>query len=98
MSTRRAALKIATEARHRALDARVATLNLAHADEYRAFLEASAAALLPLEALLTASGAADHIADWPQRLRSPALRADLAALHGEVAPLALEQEAFAPSQ
>jgi heme oxygenase len=47
---------------------------------YRRFLQASAAALLPLEAALADGCVAGVFPDWPERSRSAAIEADLARL------------------
>jgi heme oxygenase len=75
-------LKAATASAHRALDTRFGTYDLTSIDGYRCFLEASAAALLPLEAALERSGVADLFADWPQRSRRAAIAADIARTSG----------------
>jgi len=60
---------------------------------YRRFLQASAGALLPLEAALVEAGIAKLFPDWPERARSAAITADLDRLGREahatvsVAPL-----------
>jgi heme oxygenase len=88
-SNLRGQLKAATAATHRALDARVGSFDLTSVAGYRRFLEASAAALLPLEAGLERSGVAHLFADWPRRSRSAAITADLDDLGGSVHPLPL---------
>jgi heme oxygenase len=75
-------LKAATALAHRSLDACFAAFDLTSLDGYRRFLEASAAALLPLEAALERSGVADVFADWPQRSRSAAIAVDIDRLGG----------------
>lgn len=80
-------LKAATADAHRALDARFGTFDLTSAAGYRRFLEASAAALLPLETTLERSGVADLFSDWPQRSRRMALATDLACVGGVADPL-----------
>jgi heme oxygenase len=66
------------------LDARLGTLDLRRLDDYRTFLEISAAALLPLEAALVSSHVERFFPDWDRRSRSGAILADLARL-GEIA-------------
>jgi heme oxygenase len=83
----RGKLKAATEAAHYALDARFASYDLTSLNGYRRFLEANAAALLPLETALENSGVADVFADWPERSRRAAMEADLEAMDGSVKPL-----------
>jgi heme oxygenase len=50
---------------------------------YRRFLQASAGALLPLEAALVDAGVAKHFPDWPERTRSAVIAADLDRLGQE---------------
>lgn len=50
---------------------------------YRRFLQASAGALLPLEAALVEAGVARIFPDWPERARSAAIAADLDRLGRE---------------
>jgi heme oxygenase (biliverdin-IX-beta and delta-forming) len=80
-------LKAATASAHRALDARLSAFDLTSLDGYRRFLEASAAALLPLETALERSGISDLLADWPQRTRRGAIASDLACVGGIANPL-----------
>jgi len=85
----RAALRAATAAEHERVDRLFSSADLGAIDGYRRFLVAQAAAFLPIEAALEAAGAAQVLADWPQRRRSHLLRADLAALEAvEPAPVA----------
>ena len=79
-------LKAATALAHRALDARFSTFDLTSLDGYRRFLEASAAALLPLEAALERAGASELFSDWPHRARGEAIVADLKGLGGAIHP------------
>jgi heme oxygenase len=90
--TLRNALRAATAEAHQTLDATFSTFDLQSRDGYRHFLEASGAALLPLEAALTAAGIAGIVPDWAQRVRSAALTADLAALNGTLRPLAMRED------
>ncbi|MFW8634829.1 biliverdin-producing heme oxygenase [Cribrihabitans pelagius] len=76
----RMALRSGTRDRHEALDRLVSRWDLGSPGGYRDFLHMQAAALLPLEAWLEDRGAEALPPDWPQRRRSQALRADLAAL------------------
>ncbi|WP_456717148.1 biliverdin-producing heme oxygenase [Bradyrhizobium sp. USDA 4353] len=87
-------LKAATASAHHELDERLGQLDLTTTAHYRRFLEASAAALWPLERLLEQSGAAGLIDDWSSRRRSDALRADIADLNGAVVPLQLSMQAL----
>jgi heme oxygenase len=79
-------LKAATALAHRALDARLCTFDLTTVDGYRRFLEASAAALLPLEAALRRAGVAEEFGDWPRRSRGAAIAADLDCIGGVIRP------------
>jgi heme oxygenase len=83
----RSRLKKATDKAHRDLDVQFATLDLCRLEGYRRFLEASAAALLPLERALEFAGVADVFVDWHQRTRRAALIADLASIGADARPL-----------
>lgn len=98
LHSRRAILKRATDSSHRALDAAAATFELENVDHYRSFLEASAAAILPLEALLTASDVVAYCPDWSKRARSRGITHDLAWVQGQARPLALERPPLSPSE
>lgn len=78
-------LRAATADDHDRVDRLFAPLNLAERGDYARFLAAQAAVLLPLEEWLDAHGAADLLADWPERRRADLLRADLDRL-GEDLP------------
>jgi heme oxygenase len=80
-------LKAATSAAHHALDERLSVLDLTTTADYRCFLQANAAALLPLEAALEQACVADMLEDWPLRARSAAIIADLGRLGGTPVPL-----------
>lgn len=80
-------LRTATFDAHRALDAHFGTFDFTSVAGYRRFLEASAAALLPLEAALERGGIASLFSDWPQRSRQTALVSDLDCIGGVVDPL-----------
>lgn len=95
---RRALLKAATESLHSRLDAAVGKLDLADRAQYRRFLEASAAALLPLEELLTRSDVAGLLPDWSRRRRGDALLTDLAAVGGASRPIALDRQTLGPEE
>lgn len=85
----RCALRNATAADHQQVDDAFSAFDLADRDSYRAFLEAQAYGLLPVEAALDRSGADAIVPDWPDRRRSEALRADIAELTGaEASPAA----------
>ena len=79
-------LKRATSSAHRALDARLSRFDLASLEGYRRFLEANAAALLPLEAALERAGVARIFCDWPQRSRRTTILADLKHLGSRLQP------------
>ncbi|WP_143846201.1 biliverdin-producing heme oxygenase [Bradyrhizobium cosmicum] len=73
-------LRDATATAHRDLDAQLTSFDLAALSGYRRFLQASAGALLPLEAALVDAGVARMFPDWPVRSRSAAITADLGRL------------------
>lgn len=83
-------LRAATSAAHDALDECLGAFDLTAADQYRRFLQASAAALLPLESELELAGVAELFADWPVRARSDAIAADLAQLRSAAAPVRID--------
>lgn len=83
----RTILKEATAEHHARLDAQLATFDLHELAGYRRFLEANAAALLPLEGALVASSVQDVLPDWDRHARSRAILADLAAVGGAAQPL-----------
>lgn len=87
-------LKEATEPAHRRLDKEFAALDLARREHYRAFLTASAAALLPLETLIEAAGIKKLLGDWPVRSRRHALLNDLAGVAAPVVSLRLPHYEF----
>jgi heme oxygenase len=80
-------LKAATSAAHHALDEQLSVLDLTSTAHYRCFLQANAAALLPLEAALEQARVAEMFEDWPLRARSDAIIADLGRLNGTAVPL-----------
>ena len=73
-------LRQATATMHQQVDRAFSAFQLTEAAGYRGFLCAHARVLLPLEQVLDEAEAAQLLADWPQRRRSAALRADLADL------------------
>ncbi|MCP3391601.1 biliverdin-producing heme oxygenase [Bradyrhizobium sp. CCGB12] len=79
-------LRDATAAAHRELDAQLSSFDLTVMAGYRRFLQASAGALLPLEAALVEAGVARMFPDWPERSRSAAIAADLARLGSAAQP------------
>jgi heme oxygenase len=78
--TARAQLREATAAAHQEVDAIFSAFPLGEAEGYRHFLLAQAAAFLPIEAALDASGAGALIPDWQERRRSQLLRQDVTDL------------------
>lgn len=82
-------LKAATASAHRVLDEGLVHFDLTTTAHYRRFLQASAAALLPLEAALDQAGVDDLIEDWPQRRRSQAIASDLADFGAVPVPMDL---------
>jgi heme oxygenase len=80
-------LKAATAAAHHGIDERLSVLDLTDTAHYRRFLQANAAALLPLEAALEQAGVTSMFEDWPLRARSAAISADLSRLGGTAVPL-----------
>ena len=83
----RDSLRKATASAHRELDARFAAFDITSRRGYRRFLEASAAALWPLEVALDQGGVNRMFADWPERSRRAAIAADLDRVGGSVRPL-----------
>lgn len=81
-------LKAATRRAHERVDQRYSEFDLADAGHYRRFLIAHQAVLPACEQLLTRSGAVRLLADWPLRLRTPALLADLATVGASPVPAA----------
>jgi heme oxygenase len=79
-------LRDATAKDHGRLDAVFAPFDLRKPEDYRRFLEINAAALVPLEKALAASGVSQVIPDWPQRSRVEALQSDVARLGGAIEP------------
>jgi len=80
-------LRQSTAAAHRRLDTQFSGFHLTSLAGYRRFLEASAAALLPLEAALVQADVARHFPDWPERSRSAAIASDILRIDGAVRPL-----------
>ena len=83
----RLCLRSITANAHARLDAQLGALDLASLAGYRLFLEASAAALLPLEADLTAARVAEIFPDWELRSRKAAILSDLVRIGGQMEPL-----------
>jgi heme oxygenase len=80
-------LREATRQAHADLDRHFALLDLTSLPVYRRFLEASAAALVPLEDALMRSDVQQVFPDWDLRSRGSAIRSDLASLGGVLRPL-----------
>jgi heme oxygenase len=80
-------LKAATAAAHHRIDERLSVLDLTDTEHYRRFLQANAAALLPLETALEQAGVAAMFEDWASRARSAAITADLGRLGTTAVPL-----------
>ncbi len=78
----RMALREITARAHQRVDAAFSHLDLADPAGYRRFLHAHGTILPECERVLAESGAADLIADWPNRIRAPALAEDIAATGG----------------
>jgi heme oxygenase (biliverdin-IX-beta and delta-forming) len=85
-------LKAATAADHYALDELLRDFDLSTTAHYRRFLQASAAALLPLEAALEQAGVGELVEDWAQRRRAQVIAADLADIDGVCVPLGLPMQ------
>jgi heme oxygenase (biliverdin-IX-beta and delta-forming) len=85
----RLCLRSITAATHNRLDARFRSLDLTGLAGYRQFLEASAAALLPLEMALAQARVARIFPDWEERSRQVAILDDLAHTGGRMEPLPL---------
>lgn len=85
----RLCLRSVTANAHNRLNARFAALDLASLAGYRPFLEASAAALLPLEMALSQARVARIFPDWEERSRQMAILDDLARTGGKFSPLPL---------
>lgn len=81
-ATLRNILREATAADHARLDARLGAFDLHDLGGYRRFLEANAAALLPLEDALTAAGVRDILPGWDRHARAGAILNDLSAIGG----------------
>jgi len=82
-------LRTATAEAHARLDEQVRALDLRRLPDYHRFLEASAAALLPLEAALIEAGVQRIFPDWALRSRRRAILHDLARVGGVACPLAV---------
>ncbi|QOZ67087.1 heme oxygenase [Bradyrhizobium arachidis] len=89
-------LRDSTASAHRELDAQLSAFDLTVFSGYRRFLQASAAALLPLETALVEAGIARLFPDWPERSRSAAIVADLGRL-GSAVPFTVSVPALTRS-
>jgi heme oxygenase len=85
----RLCLRSVTAEAHSRLDARFRSFDLTGLAGYRQFLEASAAALLPLEVALACARVARIVPDWEARSRQAAILDDLARIGGKIEPLPL---------
>jgi heme oxygenase (biliverdin-IX-beta and delta-forming) len=83
----RSYLRAATGDDHAGLDARLSALDWGSVHDYRRFLEASAAALLPIEAALSDANVIRIFPDWERRTRGPAILRDLECIGGFVPQL-----------
>jgi heme oxygenase len=79
-SQARGALRAATAAHHDRVDAVFSQADLTDREGYGRFLQAQAAAYLPVEAALERAGAAALVPNWAARRRAASLTTDLAAL------------------
>ena len=75
-------LKAQTRTAHERVDNAFMRFDLSQLAGYRCFLEAHHAVLPACERVLALSGAATLLADWPTRVRTPALKHDLMTLRG----------------
>ncbi|WP_347337488.1 biliverdin-producing heme oxygenase [Bradyrhizobium arachidis] len=89
-------MRDSTASAHRELDAQLSAFDLTVFSGYRRFLQASAAALLPLETALVEAGIARLFPDWPERSRSAAIVADLGRL-GSAVPFTVSVPALTRS-
>ena len=80
-------LRGATSALRLRIDQTAKDLRLDNQKDYRRFLCAHAAALLPLERELREAGIEDIVPDWAERVRGGELVADLCVLEGKLVPL-----------
>jgi heme oxygenase len=85
----RLCLRSVTADAHNRLDSRFGALDLKRLTHYRQFLEASAAALLPLETALAHARVGRIFPDWEARSRRAAILDDLARTGGKMEPLPL---------
>lgn len=95
MDNLRNKLRAATAPQHERVDAAFSAYQLDQTEGYRAFLQAHAQVLIPLEIELERAGIDTMLNDWPVRSRRQALLADLRTLGCAEAPLT--QPGVAPS-
>ncbi len=95
--TARQMLRLATAADHDRVDSAFGAFALDDRDGYRAFLVAQATALLPVEAAIDRGDWQGILPDWPERRRSEAVLADLAALDATVPVLEAEPDLPTPA-
>lgn len=89
--SRRAALRSATRELHASLDELVTAYELLRPDHYTAFLEASAAPLVAIEAMLESANFGALLSEWPARRRTDAITRDLEQLGRVPQPLQLRR-------
>lgn len=82
-------LRHSTADAHQAVEAGFSRLDLCQIDDYRTFLSSLAAAFVPLERALEATGIDRFLPDWLQRRRRDLLTQDLADLRATVVALAI---------
>ncbi len=80
-STARFRLREATRVHHDAVDAAFGTVDLADPAQYRIFLQAQAAAFIPVEQAIEEGDPLSIVPDWPERRRAHLLLDDLAELN-----------------
>jgi heme oxygenase (biliverdin-IX-beta and delta-forming) len=88
----RCRLRDATAEAHERVNALFGAHELTFRPDYRWFLEANAAALLPLERALVEAGGERLFHDWELRSRSNAILQDLAQVGGTAPPLQLDYQ------
>ena len=96
--SRRNSLQNATDHLYSDLGESIAAMDLAQPLHYRAFLQASASALIAVERLLEAAGVEQVFADWPARTRRQALLADLEHLGTAAQPFNLHRPLPTPPE
>lgn len=94
MTSARASLRRETAEDHERVDRLFSRADLSSPADYRRFLQAQAAAFIPVEEALEKAGAAALLEDWNDRRRSHLLRRDLRSLQASV-PAPLDVSPFA---